>query len=409
MSDAGVGVPPSPGKNQSTEWGRIDADGTVFVNTADGEREIGSWQAGDAEAGLAFYVRRYESLETDVTLLEQRLASGAGDATTTRTQAKELIEKLPTFAGIGDLASIDTRLQALLTAADAKAGEDAAAKQQARADAIAVKEALAVEAEQIAESSTSWKVSGDRLKAILDEWKLVKGIDRKTDEALWKRFAAARDAFSKRRGQHFSQLDAERGTARSIKQKLVERAEELAASTDWKTTATSMRDLMNEWKAAPRAAREVEDALWTKFRAAQDGFFSKRSEVFSERDAEQTVNAEKKQALIGEAEAIDLSNAKAAQSKLRDIQSRFDEIGHVPRDAMRRIDDRMRAAEQRVRDAVDTEWRRGSADSNPFMAALKQRLAEAEVKLEKAKAAGDAARIKKAEEEVASRKALLPE
>jgi hypothetical protein len=393
----------------SSDWGRIDADGTVYVKTADGEREIGSWQAGDAEAGLAFYIRRYESLETDVTLLEKRLESGAGDANSTRAHAKELLEKLPTFAGIGDLDSVGTRLQALLTAADAKAGEDAAAKQQARADAIAAKEALAAEAEQIAENSTSWKSSGDRLKAIVEEWKLIKGIDRKTDEALWKRFAAARDVFSKRRGQHFSQLDAERGNAKQIKQKLVERAEELAESTDWKSTANEMRDLMNEWKAAPRAARDVEDALWTKFRAAQDSFFAKRSEVFTERDTELKANAEKKNALITEAEAIDLSDAKAAQSKLRDIQSRFDEIGHVPRDSIRKIDDRMRAAEQRVRDAVDADWRRGSGDSNPFLAAMKARLAEAEAKLERAQKSGDAARIKKAEEEVASRKALLPE
>jgi hypothetical protein len=393
----------------SSDWGRIDADGTVYVKTADGEREIGSWQAGDAEAGLAFYIRRYESLETDVTLLEKRLESGAGDANSTRAHAKELLEKLPTFAGIGDLDSVGTRLQALLTAADAKAGEDAAAKQQARADAIAAKEALAAEAEQIAETSTSWKSSGDRLKAIVEEWKLIKGIDRKTDEALWKRFAAARDVFSKRRGQHFSQLDAERGNAKQIKQKLVERAEELAESTDWKSTANEMRDLMNEWKAAPRAARDVEDALWTKFRAAQDSFFAKRSEVFTERDTELKANADKKNALITEAEAIDLSDAKAAQSKLRDIQSRYDEVGHVPRDSMRKIDDRMRAAEQRVRDAVDADWRRGSGDSNPFLAAMKARLAEAEAKLERAQKSGDVARIKKAEEEVASRKALLPE
>ena len=52
--------------SSSSAWGRIDDDGTVFVKTADGEREIGSWQAGDAEAGLQFYIRRYEDLATEV-------------------------------------------------------------------------------------------------------------------------------------------------------------------------------------------------------------------------------------------------------------------------------------------------------------------------------------------------------
>ena len=67
-----------------SEWGRIDEAGTVFVKTAEGEREIGSWQAGDAEAGLAFYARRYDDLATEVTLLEKRLESGAGDPASTR-------------------------------------------------------------------------------------------------------------------------------------------------------------------------------------------------------------------------------------------------------------------------------------------------------------------------------------
>ncbi len=393
----------------SSEWGRIDADGTVYVRTADGERAVGSWQAGDAEAGLAYYMRHYDDLATEVTLLEQRLASGAADPASTRTHATELKDQLPTAAAVGDLAALDTRLAALIAAAEEKIGANAAAREQARANAIAAKEKLAAEAEQIAESGTSWKASGDRLRAIVDEWKQIKGIDRKTDDALWKRFAAARDAFGKRRGQHFAQLDAERGAARAAKDKLIERAEELAQSSDWKETAAAMRDLMAEWKAAGRAGRDAEEALWTRFRAAQDTFFARRSTTFAERDAEQTENQRKKEAVVAETEALDISDPKAAQAALRSLQSRYDEIGHVPREVMRPLDDRMRAAEQRVRAAVDAEWARGSAASNPFLAELLARLAEAEAKLERARHSGDAARIAKAEAEVAQRRSLIPE
>ena len=169
----------------SSEWGRIDADGTVFVRTSEGERVIGSWQAGDAEAGLAYYVRRYEDLETEVTLLEQRLESGAGDPGATRTHAVELHEQLPTASAVGDLGALDVRLVALIDAASERADANAAARAQARADAVAAKEQLVAEAEQIAESATSWKASGDRLRAFVDEWKQIKGVDRKTDDALW--------------------------------------------------------------------------------------------------------------------------------------------------------------------------------------------------------------------------------
>jgi hypothetical protein len=391
-----------------SEWGRIDEDGTVYVRTPDGERAIGSWQAGDQEAGLAFYQRRYDDLATEVQLLEQRLKSGAGDPASTRTHATALKEQLPAAAAVGDLAALEARLDAVLAAAEEKAGEAAAAREQARADAAAAKEALAVEAEQIAETSTSWKSSGDRLRAIVEEWRQVKGVDRRTDDALWKRFAAARDAFGRRRGQHFAQLDAERSTVREAKERLIKRAEELATSSDWKETSSEMRELMTEWKAAGRAGRDVEDALWTRFRAAQDAFFARRTETHAQRDAEQLGNQRQKEEIIARAHALDISDPKAAQSALRDLQVQYDAVGHVPRDAMRPLDDRMHAAEQRVRDAVDAGWRQASTESNPFLAALRERLVEAEAKLERARKSGDPARIKKAEDEVEQRRALLP-
>ena len=393
----------------SSEWGRIDDAGTVFVKVAGGEREVGSWQAGDAEAGLAYYVRRYEDLATEVDLLVKRLDSGAGDAKSTKSQAMALHASLPTAAVVGDLASLDAKLVALITAADAKIGEQAEAREAARVEAIAKKEALAVEAEQIAESSTQWKAAGDRLRAIVEEWKLIRGIDRKTDDALWKRFAAARDAFGKRRGSHFATLDSERESAKAAKERLVARAEQLAVSQDWRETASALKELMNEWKAAPRANRTTEDALWKRFRAAQDSFFERRSGVFAERDAEQSQNLKEKEAIIAEAAALDISNPRQAQAQLRDLQTRLEAIGHVPRESMRRLEDRMRAAEQRVRDALDTEWKRGAAESNPFLAQLKERLTEAEGKLARARASGDASRIAKAEAEVTRRRTLIPE
>ena len=142
----------------SSQWGRIDEDGTVFVRTSSGERVIGSWQAGDAEAGLAYYTRRYDDLATEVTLLEQRLASGRGSATT-RAHATELAETLPTASVIGDLGQ---PCRAVIRAAARGAGRlrrrwPSASKR--RAAAIDAKETLIAEAEQIAAASTSWKVS----------------------------------------------------------------------------------------------------------------------------------------------------------------------------------------------------------------------------------------------------------
>jgi Domain of Unknown Function (DUF349) len=392
----------------ASQWGRIDEDGTVFVRTSDGERVVGSWQAGDADAGLAYYERRYADLATEIELLESRLASGAAEAKATWHQAATLQDSLADASVVGDLDALATRLTALRAAAEKAMADEVLAREQGRADAIEAKEKLIAEAEQLAETSTSWKAAGDRMRAIVEDWKQIKGIDRKTDEALWKRYAAARDAFGRRRGSHFAQLDTERGQAKADKERLIARAEELSASEDWRAASTGMKDLMTEWKAAPRAGRGDEDALWKRFRAAQDAFFTRRSEVFAERDAAEASNLKVKEEIVAEAEALDLSDPKRAQLLMREITERYDRAGRVPRDAMRRLEDRMRAAEQRVRDATESQWRASTRESNPFLAELRARLAEAQAKLDRARASGDAARIAKAEAEVAQRSALIP-
>ena len=393
----------------SNEWGRVDTDGTVYVRTAAGERAIGSWYAGTAEEGLAHYARRYEDLATEVSLLESRLHSGAGEPKATLTQATALRGSLETAAVIGDLAALDTRLAALVETAQGKVEQAGAARAAARAAAAAAKEKLVLEAEELAQSS-QWKATGDRFRAIVEEWKTVRGVDRKVDEQLWKRFATARDTFTRRRGSHFAALDEQRGAARVRKEQLVAEAEELADSTDWGPTASRLKALMADWKAAGRASKEAEEQLWTRFRAAQDRFFARRAETFSERDAEQLANQRTKEALIAEAEALDPgADLKAAQARLREIQEQYDAVGHVPREAMRTLDARMRAAEQRVRDAVDTEWRRGAVSSNPLLDQLRDTVAKAEAQLAKARASGDAGRVAEAEAAVAARREWLAE
>ncbi len=393
----------------SNEWGRVDTDGTVYVRTAAGERAIGSWYAGTAEEGLAHYARRYEDLATEVSLLESRLQSGAGDPKATLAHAAEMRGSLDTVAVVGDLAALDTRLEALAEAAQGKVEQAGAAKAAARAAAAAAKEKLVLEAEELAQSS-QWKATGDRFRAIVEEWKAIRGVDRKADESLWKRFAAARDTFTRRRGSHFAALDEQRGEARARKEQLVTEAESLSESTEWGPTASRLKSLMTEWKAAGRASKEAEEQLWTRFRAAQDRFFARRAETFSERDAEQLANQRSKEALIAEAEALDPgSDLKGAQARLRDIQERYEAVGHVPRDAIRTLDARMRAAEQRIREAVDTEWRRGAVSSNPLLDQLRDTVAKAEAQLAKARASGDAGRVAEAEAAVAARREWLAE
>src|ERR1700710_2162065 len=144
-------------------WGRVDDDGTVYVRTAEGERAVGSWQAGEPAAGLAHYARRYDDLATEVSLLEARLKAHTGNPGEIKSKAKALADSIPTAAAVGDLDGLAARAPAMGDQADPAAAEPRAEGSAQRAVQVARKEALAAEAEQLAAESTAWKVAGDRL------------------------------------------------------------------------------------------------------------------------------------------------------------------------------------------------------------------------------------------------------
>jgi hypothetical protein len=394
--------------NDWTAFGRVDADGTVYVKTAEGDRVVGSWQAGTPEEGLAHFARRFADLVTEVDLIEARLKSGAADAAHSLSSIKRIRTELAEAHVVGDIDGLATRLDTLAAVADEKAGEARAAREVARGEALARKTALVEEAEKIATDATGWKTAGDRLKEILDEWKTIRGVDKKTDGELWKRFATARDSFTRRRGAHFATLDGQRKQAQTAKEELVKEAESLSESSEWAPTAARLKELMTEWKAAPRAAKEAEQRLWERFRAAQDAFFTRRSEVFSARDAEYKENLDRKQAILAELEAIDVeADARAAQNKLRDAQAAWHDAGRVPRESQQSLDRRWRAAEERIRVAMDSAWRKTTPQDNPILRQMRDQVAEAEQRLERAKAAGDNRRIKEAEQALASKRQFL--
>ncbi len=392
-------VHPAVAPSDPTRFGRVDADGTVYVITSAGERAVGSWQAGESAEGLAHYGRKYDELATEVEVLEERLATGAGDPKKTRVAAQAIADALPTAAVVGDLDSLAARVGALLTGADTAIVAATADREQRRSEALARKEALAAEAEQIAAESTQWKLAGDRMRALLEEWKTIKGLDRKTDDALWKRYSKAREAFNKRRGAHFADLDRERAGAKTRKEELIAEAEALKNETTWAETSAKFRDLLVRWKAAGRAPRDADDALWARFKAVQDEFFEARNAAAGERDAEFSENGRRKQALLDEyGPRIDPAhNLSAAKAALRDLQDQWEAVGKVPREQMAALEAGIRALEKKVKSADDSQWRRTDPEASARAAQFRARVAQFEEQAEKAEKAGrpkDAVRLR---------------
>jgi hypothetical protein len=375
------------------QFGRVDDDGTVWLITAAGERKVGSWQAGEPEAAFAYFGRRFEDLSTEITLMEERLTSGTGDARKIKANAIALAETLPTACVLGDVDALADRLTNLVARIEVIVAAVRSRRDEHRAAQTARKEALAAEAEDLAANSTQWKIAGDRLRAILDEWKTISGLDRKVDDALWKRYSAARDSFNRRRGSHFAELDRERSGVRACKERLCEQAEELSSSTDWAGTSAEFRKLLTDWKAAGRTTKEVDDALWKRFKGAQDTFFTARNAATAEKDAELAANATAKEALLAEAEKIDTSNHDAARAALRSIADRWDAIGRVPRERSADLERRLRAIEKKVRDAGESDWSDPQAQARAEQ--FRARAEQFERQAEKAAAAG---RTKEADE-----------
>src|SRR3954471_3455958 len=400
MAEISSPLPPGP---SPMVYGRVAPDGTVYVITAEGEREVGSWQAGRPEEGLAYYARRFEDLSAEVTLLERRASMAPSGAA---QSAPRLRENLATAAVVGDVGALARRLDAILEKANELQEAAAREKAEQRAQAAAEKTALIEEAERVAETS-DWRKSDEQLRGLVERWKTMPRLDRKTDDELWSRLSAARSSFQRRRRAHFAELDERRRTSQTRKEELIAEAEKLSSSSEWGPTTTRFRQLMTDWKAAGGAPKGVEEALWTRFKAAQDDFFRRRNASRAERDAAQQANVETKKSLLAEAESIDPSkDVNGARKRLRDIQRRWEAAGPVPRDAAQGLDRRLAAIEDKIRSAGEKRWRPDPAQS-PLVQRLEESITKLEKRIVRARNAGQEAEAAEAEATLAIQRGWL--
>ncbi|MFT4287635.1 DUF349 domain-containing protein [Nocardioides sp.] len=394
-----------------TEWGRVDDERNVYVRTADGERWVGQYPDGTPEEALALFTDRFDQLAFEVDQLVLRVNAGKTSPDEATEVLKTVKTKVADAHAVGDLAGLIGKLDALLpviaTQREARKAERAAKA----AEAKEAKERIVAEAERLA-TGNDWRDGANRLRELLDEWKALPRIDKAGDEALWKRFSTARTAYTRRRKVHFAELNEKRESARLVKERLVVEAESLSSSTDWGPTAAAYRDLMQRWKAAGPAPKNVDDALWKRFRAAQDAFFGARDSANAAIDAEFAANAEVKEALLVEAEALlpvtDLATAKAA---FRDIADRWDAAGKVPRDRIRDLEARIRKVEQAIKAVEDEQWRKSdpekSARADDMITKLEAAIAQVEREIEDAKAKGEERKVASLEENLESRRQFL--
>ena len=378
----------------SNEFGLVDAENNVYVIELGVERHVGQYPNVSAEEALAYFVRKYEDLEAQVRILEQRLASGVTDSKSLKTTFDHLTKELLEPKAVGNLPNLRERVAKVAPAIEEAAAKLSAERDAAIEAAMAQKEEIAARAEAIVANlgGVNWKKSAQEMTQLFEKWQAIQKDGPKVPKAktdpIWKRFSQARAKFEAGRRSYFATLDSKFKEAKSAKSALVERAEALVSKGG--DAASDYRKLQDDWKLAPRAGK-AEDALWTRFRAAGDAIFAAKKEKDAELAVEHTANLKAKQELIAEAKKIVVTDLEAAKKALSDIQARWVKIGHVPKDKVREIEDALRKVERSVSDAQAEAWKRSDpaakARSNSLVAQLESAIADLEAQLKAAPAA----------------------
>lgn len=401
-----------------SRFGYVADDGTVFVKTPQGDKAVGSYPSKSAEEALSYFVRKFEALASEVALTAARITSGAMVPQDAYEAVKKLRAQVAELNGVGDLAAlaasveqIEPLIEGHREAYEAKKAEEAAAKAARRDQIVIEKEKIVAEAESLA-LSESWKVTGDRLKVLLDEWKAAPRLDKKIDGDFWKRFSASRNKFDKRRRAHFAQLETITEKVFGEKEALVLEAEKLATSTDWVSTARRFKVLMDLWKATGRGKRSDDTKQWARFKAAQDQFFTAKSTDLEKREVSMAANLIKREELLPKIEAlIPFTDVKAAKASLRELMNEWSKIGITNRDKRAALDARVAAVEEAIKSAEADLWRKSDPAAKARAADVVKQLSDSiesyEKAAAKATAAGNEKKAKEATESAAARRIWL--
>lgn len=403
-----------------SQFGRVGDDGTVYVRTTSGEKPVGSYPGKTAEEALAYFVRKFEALASEVALTAARIASGAMVPQDAYEAVKKLRQQVRELNGVGDLDAlaasveqIEPLIEGHREAYEAKKAAEALAKAARREQILVEKEKIVSEAESLA-LSENWKATGDRLKALLEEWKSAPRLDKKSDAEFWKRFSSSRNKFDKRRRAHFAQLEATAGKVAEAKNVIITEAEKLATSTDWVATARRFKVLMDQWKASGRGKKGDDAKLWARFKAAQDQFFAAKNADLEKRETSMAANLVKREELIVKIEAlIPFTDAKEAKKALRDLLHEWSKIGITHRDKRAAFEDRISKVEDVIKEAEAEISRKtdpaAKARAAEVVAQLSESIANYEKAAAKAKASGDEKKAREALESAQARQSWLVE
>jgi len=176
-----------------------------------------------------------------------------------------------------------------------------------------------------------WKEKTDEIIDLQKQWKMIGYVPKEEASEIWNEFRTVCDSFFDQKRKHYEELHAEQDENRDNKLKLVEEAEALKDSDDWKETASKLTKLQKDWKTIGPAHQRDENRLWRRFREACDHFFQAKKGQRSEEIEEQKQNQVEKEKLINELKAFEPGDdRKVNLDALKAFSDKWRKIGHVP-------------------------------------------------------------------------------
>ncbi len=196
------------------------------------------------------------------------------------------------------------------------------------------KTALCEKAEELAKqenkSSADWENRTKEIIAIQQEWKTIGFAPQKMNVKIFERFRAACDDFFGRKGEFFKQLKEQFAENTEKKKALVEKAQALSESTDWKATSDKLIALQKEWKTIGMVPKKIGDQLWNDFLTACNRFFEARNAVHADSRNEEHENLNKKRDIISQLKELVEQTGENLQEKVQKLTEQYNKVGHVP-------------------------------------------------------------------------------
>ena len=175
-----------------------------------------------------------------------------------------------------------------------------------------------------------WDAVTQKIKDLQAEWRTIGFAPQKMNTAIFERFRQACDAFFEKKNAFFKDLKEELNTNLAKKKELVEKAESLMDSTDWRSTGDILINLQKQWKEIGTVPRKYSEDLWKRFTAACDHFFEARQAATADVRSEEKANKEQKLGIIQQLKELVETEGENVIQQVKELQQKWNEVGHVP-------------------------------------------------------------------------------